>query len=120
MIVRQNLPRPQTEWEAEKDWKPTAALAAVVYYFLQRLCAPSNILSQDATADYFGIPRSTFHRIASGRRYRGGFEAADVRAGTKQSRANKRKRSEASQPPESKIRRGTQGLEDPQGIQSRS
>ena len=61
VIVRQNLPRPQTEWEAEKDWKPTAALAAVVYYFLQRLCAPSKILSQDATADYFGIPRSTFH-----------------------------------------------------------
>ena len=120
VIVRQNLPRPQTEWETEKDWKPTAALAAVVWYFLQRLCAPSKILSQDATADYFGIPRSTFHRIASGRRYRGGFEAADVRAGTKLSRAKKRKRCESSQPPESKVRRGTQGLEDPQGIQSKS
>ena len=120
VIVRQNLPRPQTEWETEKDWKPTAALAAVVWYFLQRLCAPSKILSQDATADYFGIPRSTFHRIASGRRYRGGFEAADVRAGTKLSRAKKRKRCESSQPPESRIRRGTQGLEDPQGIQSKS
>ena len=120
VIVRQNLPRPQAEWEAEKDWKPTAALAAVVYYFLQRLCGPSKILSQDATADYFGIPRSTFHRIASGRRYRGGFEAADVRAGTKLSRAKKRKSCESSQPPESKIRRGTKGLEDPQGIQSKS
>ena len=43
-----------------------------------------------------------------------------MRAGTKLSRAKKRKRSEAWQPPESKIRRGTQELEDPQGIQSKS
>ena len=71
MIQQQNLPIPDPDLEGSELMRPTAALAAAIFYFLHWIAQPTRVLSQDNVADMFFMPRSTFHRIVSGKRNKG-------------------------------------------------
>ena len=91
IIQNQNLPILDPDWEGSEPMRPTAALAAAAYYFLHRIAQPTKILSQDNVADKFFVPRSTFHRIISGKRYKGGLLLRKSATEKKQSKIDKKK-----------------------------
>ena len=91
VIQNQNLPIPDPTWEGSEPLRPTAALAAAAYYFLHRIAQPTRVLSQDAVADKFFIPKSTFHRIVSGKRYKGGFILRKAAAAKRKLEAERKK-----------------------------
>ena len=72
VVLYQNLPTPNRRWR-EKDYlKPTACLAGAIYWYMHPICEPNKILAQDRVGKMFGVPKATFHRVVSGKRYRGG------------------------------------------------
>ena len=74
VVLYQNLPTPNKRWR-EKDYlKPTACLAGAIYWYMHRICEPNEILAQDRVGKMFGVPKATFHRVVSGKRYRGGAD----------------------------------------------
>ena len=91
VIQNQNLPIPDPSWEGSEPLRPTAALAAAAYYFLHRIAQPTRVLSQDAVAEKFFIPKSTFHRIVSGKRYKGGLILRKAAAAKRKREAEQKK-----------------------------
>ena len=91
VIQSQNLSIPDPTWEGSEPLRPTAALAAAAYYFLHRIAQPTRVLSQDAVADKFFILKSTFHRIVSGKRYKGGFMLRKAAAAKRKLEAERKK-----------------------------
>ena len=74
VVLYQNLPTPNKRWP-EKDYlKPTACLAGAIYWYMHRICEPNEIQAQDRVGKIFGVPKATFHRVVSGKRYRGGAD----------------------------------------------
>ena len=98
VILYQNLPKPNKRWR-EKDYlKLTACLAGAIYWYMHRICEPSEILAQDRVGKMFGVPKATFHQVVSRKRYRGGADPKPGPEGKKMhkgtgvgKRSNKRK-----------------------------
>jgi len=85
------MPTPDTAWKNNKEEALTAALAATVHYYLAEEIKPTNRKSRNVLVDLFFVPTSTFQKIVSGRRYKGGGQRVDPTHGWKIARLERRK-----------------------------
>ena len=73
VIMYQNMPRCNKEWEFNAEKKATRMLAAIVNHFIHKRINKdtAKVLSAKALHDKFGGAESSLGKVISGRQYKG-------------------------------------------------